>query len=145
MIINKRIGRILVTCSTVVLLSTPVLAGNGNGGNPSDDGTALVSSNNDQLLAGKGKGKGYGPGDGTGGSRPKDGSGYGPGNCTTGVFSFDANLLLARGGGGNGGGNGGNGPGDGTGNGGNGPGDGTGNGTGNGPGNGPGTGTCTSS
>ena len=140
MIVNKRIGRILVVCSAVALLSTPVLAGNGNGGNPSDDGTALVSSNNDQVLAGKGKGKGYGPGDGTGGARPKDGSGYGPGNCTTGIFSFDANLLLARGGSGNGGGNGGNGgngPGDGTGNGGDGPGDGT--------GNGPGTGTCVNS
>jgi hypothetical protein len=130
MSLNKRIGKILVGCSAVLLLSTPVMAGSSKVSNDHSDGTALVSSGNDQLLAGKGKGKGYGPGNGTGGAAPKDGTGYGPGNCTTGIFSFNSTLLLARGGGGNGSGNGGHGPGDGTGNGGTGPGDGSGHGPG---------------
>ncbi len=132
MFLNKRIGATLVTCSTVLFLTTPLPAASANGGNTSDDGVALVSPIYDLLLAGKGKGSGNGPGDGTGngGSGPKDGSGNGPGDCTTAVFSFDTDLLLARGGRGNG-------PGNGTGNGGNGPRDGS--------GNGPGTGTCINS
>jgi hypothetical protein len=132
---NKRIGRILITCSTIFLLTTPVLAASGNGGNDPGNTTPLISSGSDLLLAGNGNG----PGDGTGndGDGPQDGTGNGPGDCTTAVHPFDSTLLLARGGNGNGGGNGGHGPGDGTGNGGSGPGDGT--------GNGPGSGTCQNS
>lgn len=99
--LNKRIGKIVVICSTCFLLATPVIAGYGPG-----DGT------------------------GNDGDGPKDGTGNGPGDCTTAVFHVDDHQLLARGGNGNGGGKGGHGPGDGTGNGGDGPRDGTGNGPG---------------
>lgn len=133
MALNKKMRNILVICGAALFLTTPVLAGNGNVGNPSDNDTTLISAgNNLPLLAGKGNGHGHGPGDGTGngGDGPKDGTGYGPGDCTTAVISVATDKLLARGGNGNGGGNGGNGPGDGTGNGsgngGRGPGDGTG-------------------
>ncbi len=121
MFLNKRVGRILMTCGTIFLLSTPVMAAPGHGGIDFGNGT-------DILLTGNGNG----PGDGTGndGVGPADGTGNGPGDCTTAVQAVDAALLLARGGNGNGGGNGGHGPGDGTGNGGDGPEDGTGNGPG---------------
>jgi len=84
MSLSNKVGRFLVTCGAVLLLTTPVLAGSGNGGNPADDGTSLIAADNHLLLAGKGHGKGNGPGDGTGngGSGPKDGTGNGPGTGT---------------------------------------------------------------
>ncbi len=154
--LKERMSKIVITCGTVCLLASPVMAGSGNDGVGSKYGNSLRSSDrsaptyqaNDLLLVGNGKmagnrgsgeNGGHGPGDGTGndGDGPKDGSGYGPGDCTSAVLHFDGSRLLVRGGNGNGGGNGGHGPGDGTGNGGDGPADGT--------GNGPGTGTCINS
>lgn len=134
MSLKSNVSKLMITCTTVLFLASPVFAGTSGVGTGADDGVSpLDVSIKNLLLAGKGKGKGHGPGDGTGGSAPQDGSGYGPGDCTTAVFPVDAERALARGGNGNGG----HGPGDGTGNGGNGP--------GNRTGNGPGTGTCTAS
>lgn len=108
--IKKKIGKILMACVALLLLSSPLYAGNGPG-----DGT------------------------GNDGNGPQDGTGYGPGDCTTEYTLPAGHDLLARGGNGGGNGNGrgngnrgsgGYGPGDGTGNGGDGPKDGTGYGPG---------------
>jgi len=110
--VNKRIGRIVITCGTIFLLATPVMAGygpadgTGNDGDGPKDGSgpgpgesgdcSAVTHQVDDLLLLVGNGKesgnrgsgengGYGSGDGTGngGDGPGDGSGSGPGDCTT--------------------------------------------------------------
>lgn len=107
--LTTKMAKTLIMATAVLMLSVPVMAGNG-----------------------------HGPGDGTGTSDgPQDGTGNGPGtgDClNSAVFTLDHSQLLARGGNGNGNGGerGGHGPGDGTGNGGDGPQDGTGFGPGTG-------------
>ncbi len=57
----------MITCTTVLFLASPVLAGTSTVGNGADDGaSSLDISIKNLLLAGKGNGNGHGPGDGTG-------------------------------------------------------------------------------
>lgn len=75
---KMRICRFLVTCGTVLLLATPVLAGQNGSGDLDGDGN--------QKRSGKNNGAGPGAGDG---------------DCTTALMYFDTYILLAGGGNGN--------------------------------------------
>ena len=75
MSITKGLIKSMLAIGTVLLLSTPLMAGHGPG-----DGTG-----NSGHGPGDGTGNsGYGPGDGTGtsGDSPADGTGNGPGDCS---------------------------------------------------------------
>jgi len=90
MLMNKRVGRILVACGAITLLVTPVMTSN-----TSVESCGMVSSMSNFLLAGNGNG----PGDGTGngGDGPGDGTGNGPGDCSSTAITIGSDLLAGNG------------------------------------------------